>query len=79
MVHFPIVDYQEPVVTVAIGSHVDGRVLVIMLVKVKMQLRSYSLRIDRGRYARISFAQHEQHGFINIIVYQHEGFFGCSD
>ena len=76
MVHFPIVDYQEPVVPVPVSSHVDGRVLVIMLVKVKLQLRSYSLCVDRGRHARISFAQHEQHRFINIIVYQHKGSIG---
>lgn len=76
MVHFPIVDYQESVVPVPVSSHVDGRVLVIMLVKVKLQLRSYSLRIYRSRHARISFAQHEQHRFIDIIVYQHKGSLG---
>ena len=79
MVNLFIVNYQEPVVPVPVSSHVDGWVLVIMLIKVKLKLCRNLLCIDSGRHARISFAQHEQHGFINIIVYQHEGFSGGFD
>ena len=79
MVHFPIVDYQEPVVPVPVGSHVDGRVLVIMLVKVKLKLRCNLLCIDSGRHTRIAFAQHKQYRFIDIVVYQKKGFSCRSD
>lgn len=38
MVNLFIVNYQETVMTVPVGSDIDGWVLVIMLVKVKLKL-----------------------------------------
>lgn len=79
MVHFFIVNYQETVMTVLIGSDIDWRVLVIMLIKVKLKLCRNLLCIDSGRYTRIAFAQHKQYRFIDIVVYQKNGFSCRSD
>ena len=79
MVNFLIINYQETVMTVPVGPDIDGRVLVIMLVKVKLQLRCNLLCIDCGRHTRIAFAQHKQHGIIDIVVNQKKGFSGRPD
>ena len=50
MVNLFIVNYQETVMTVPVGSDIDGWVLVIMLVKVKLKLRCNLLCIDSGRH-----------------------------
>ena len=79
MVNLFIVNYQETVMTVPVGSDIDGWVLVIMLVKVKLKLRCNLLCIDSGRHTRIAFAQHKQYRFIDIVVYQKKGFSGGFD
>lgn len=79
MVNLFIVNYQETVMTVPVGSDIDGRVLVIVFVKVKLKLCRNLLRINSGRHTRIAFAQHKQYGIIDIVVYQKKGFSGRSD
>ena len=51
---------------------IDGRVLVIMSVKVEPELWSDALRVDGDRYSRLPFAQHEQHALINIVVNEYK-------
>lgn len=58
---------------------IDGRVLVLMSVKVEPELRSDALRVDGGRYSRLPFAQHEQHALINIVVNEYKRLSGRLD
>ena len=79
MVNLFIVNYQETVMTIPVGSDIDGWVLIIMLVKVKLKLCRNLLCIDSGRHTRIAFAQHKQYRIIDIVIYQKKGFPGRSD
>ena len=67
---YRIVHNQEPVMAELACPHIDGRILAVELVKVEPKLRSDALRVDRSRYSRLPFAQHEQHALINVVVYE---------
>ena len=78
MIH-SIVHNQETVMRELTCPDIDGRVLVVMSVKVEPELRSDALRVDGGRYSRLPFAQHEQHVLINIVVNEYKRLSGRLD
>ena len=47
-------------------------ILAVMLLKVKTELSADGLRIDVGFYVGIPFAEHQQHGLVDIVVYQQD-------
>ena len=79
MVHVRFINDKEPVMGELACPDIDGRVLVVMSVKVEPELRSYTLRVDSGRYSRLPFAQHEQHALINIVVNEYKRLSGRLD
>jgi len=57
----------------------DGRVLGIVFFQIKLELFRGLRHMDAGGDTLISFAQHRQHRFIDIIVDEIDGFFRTAD
>ena len=63
---------QEAVVTFLADMHLNQRVLAVVLLQVELQLAADRLRVDVGFHTGIAFAEHQQHRFVHIVVYQQD-------
>ena len=63
---------QKTVVAFPAGMDVYLGILAVMLLKVKTELSADGLRINIGFYAGIPLAEHQQHGLVDIVVYQQD-------
>ena len=64
------VDNQEAVVALFVGMDAYRGILAVVLLYVQLQLVADGLRVDVGFHTGIPFAEHQQHRFVHIVVYQ---------
>ena len=63
---------QKTVVTFLAGMDAYLGILAVMLLKVKTELSADGLRINIGFYSSSTLAEHQQHGLVDIVVYQQD-------
>ena len=66
------VDNQEAVVALLADMHLNRGILAIVLLQVQLQLAADSLRVDVSLHADIAFAEHQQHGLVDVVVNQQD-------
>ena len=66
-----VIDDEEAVVVMLADVHRDGRILPVVLLNVKLLLLGERTGVDGGRDTSITFAEHGERCFVDIIVYQH--------
>jgi len=64
------VDNQEAVMALLVSMDVYRGILAVVFLQVQLQLVADGLRVDVGINAGIPLAEHQQHGFVDIVVYQ---------
>ena len=79
MVDIRPVDNQEAVVALLVGMYRYRGILAVMLLQVQLQPGADGLRVDVGRYAGVPLAEHQQHRFVHVVVYQQQGYLGRTD
>lgn len=67
---------QEAVVTFLVGMGVYRRALAVVLLQIQLQLVADGLRVNVSFHTSLPFAEHQQHRFIHVVVYQQQGFPG---
>lgn len=74
VVHIRIIYNQKTVMAFFVCVYLYRRVLAVVSIQVQLKLAAYSLRVNVGFHSVIPFTEHQQHGFIYIVVYQQKGF-----
>ena len=75
MVHVRRVDNQEAVVASLVLVYRYRWILAVVLLQIQPQFTAHRLRVYVGFHAVVTLAEHQQDGFIDIVVYQHHGLF----
>ena len=66
------VDNQKAVVAFPAGMDAYRGILAVMLLQVQLQLMADRLCVDVGFHTGIPFAEHQQHGLVDVVVYQQD-------
>lgn len=74
MVDIGVVYNHEAVVAVAVGTHIDWRVLVVVTFEVESERSFYPRGIYSGTNSGSALAEHHEHRLVDIIVDEDNGF-----
>lgn len=67
------VDNQEAVVALLASVHPYRGILATQLLQVQLQPGADCLRVDVGLHSGTPLAEHQQHRFVHVVVYQQQG------